>query len=248
MPSMTFYNETFFNDLMHDSARATDLKIEIFMNHFDNYQDNQFQSARLDSYLGFKCNQIEANLRHAAREMYGAGSIEKLSYARDNSLTWIGLNPAQLQTPYGEFVELLARIDITKYSSVIDLGAGYGRLGIIIGLFYPNIKFTGIELVKERVDEGNRIYSKLDIRNAVLRNAHINKSFEKSDLYFIYDYGDKNEMIQTIDLLSQLADQNHSFSVVARGSAINALIRKQAPWILQSNISLENSTLYSFNL
>lgn len=248
MPNNQKYTESFFNDLMHDSVILSDINIELFRNQFYQYQDNQIQSARLDSYLGFKCNEIETNLRLEAKEKFGAGSIEKLSYSRDKSLTWIGLNPAQLQTPYGEFVELLEKIDLNQYENIIDLGAGYGRLGLLIGLFYPKLNFLGVELVKERVDEGNRVYKKLLIKNSKLIYGHINKFLSKSDLYFIYDYGDKDEMIHTLNLLSEIADSGHGFSVVARGSAINALICEKCPWLIQSDTELENSSLYNFNL
>lgn len=242
------YTESFFNALMHDSVVLSDINLDLFRNQFELYQDNQYQSARLDTYLGFRCNDIEEKIRREAKEKFGAGSIEKLSYLRDKSLTWIGLNPAQLQTPYGEFVELLEKIDLNKYKNIIDLGAGYGRLGILIGLFYPKLNFIGVELVKERVDEGNRIYKKLFIKNSKLLYGHINKCLTKSDLYFIYDYGDKVEMIFSLNLLSELADTGHRFSVVARGSAINALICDKCPWLIKSKIVLENSTLYDFNL
>ena len=40
---------------------------------------------------------------------------------------------------------------------VVDLGAGYGRMDFVLKSLDPRIEFTGYELVKERVQEGNKI-------------------------------------------------------------------------------------------
>ena len=41
---------------------------------------------------------------------------------------------------------------------VVDLGAGYGRMGLVIAKHYPTLSFWGVEYVAERVAEGNRVF------------------------------------------------------------------------------------------
>jgi len=246
MHKPNFTSCTDFQEKLKEVASHKQLELKFFKSFSNDYSDHQYQSQLLDEFLGFQCHKIEKSLRSKAIAEYGHGSIEKWSYKLHNSLTWVGLNPAQLQTPYTEFVEILEAINLENISNILDLGAGYGRLGLLIGLFYKNIKFDGIELVKQRVNEGNRIYKKLDILNSTLYCENNIESSLDHDLYFIYDFGDKAEMLAVINKLSLLADLNKKFMIIARGSAINKLILKRAPWLIKSKIELSNSCLYYF--
>lgn len=57
--------------------------------------------------------------------------------------------------------------------TVMDLGSGFGALGMLIGLFYPEVKFIGYEILPERVDEANR---------AALANGFTNVEFRTANL------------------------------------------------------------------
>src|SRR5947209_4070238 len=76
-------------------------------------------SAAVDEWLGFEIEQVER--RVAAR----VGT----SRLGDPQEYWVGLAIQSLLTPYTEIRELLERLELRAGERLIDLGAGYGRIG-----------------------------------------------------------------------------------------------------------------------
>ncbi len=56
-----------------------------------------------------------------------------------------------VQSGYSTVLTALQMINPAVNSRFIDLGSGYGRVGMIVGLLRPDIDFSGYELVKHRV-------------------------------------------------------------------------------------------------
>src|SRR5690606_39026298 len=100
------------------------------------YQDQQLHSEYIDQILGIDVDKIEESLN---------------SKDYDNCEAWIGLAPRQLQTPYDELLMITQLLQLRENEHVLDLGAGYGRLGFVMEQQVPEAIFSGIELVAERV-------------------------------------------------------------------------------------------------
>ena len=111
------------------------------------YAEAQVHAAAVDKWLGFELDAIEARL---AREH------TNFSGARDEQ-HWIGLPIQTLQTPYTEIRELLSLLDLKPGDHIVDLGAGYGRMGFVVAAHHPGVGFTGYEVVSDRVAEGRRV-------------------------------------------------------------------------------------------
>lgn len=222
---------------------------EIFNSHDLDYSDLQDRSRKLDERFGFNVSQIEKELVLKAKEVQPNGDKSTWGKAiHDNNQTWVGLNPNQLQTTYGEFYEICDSLNFSKIKTIVDVGAGYGRLGIVSSAFDKNINFKGIEFVQERVDEGNRVFQSLNLNNCILSQADLsNPDFELqiADVYFIYDFGRIEQIDQTLSQISKLA-QGRETTVVARGRGTQSLIWSDHPWLSQvfESTMVSNSRIF----
>ncbi len=212
-----------------------------------NYKELQDFSSYFDKTLGFEIEKIENKLVKKAKELYPGGcsrSWGKSLYR--GSQTWIGLDPDQLQTTYCEFYEAISVLEPKPREVFCDLGAGYGRLGILIGLLFEKINFVGLEIVKERVEEGARIYQQLDLENVKLYcEPLVAGKIAKADYYFIYDFGTVVEIDDVLNKLSKYVKYG-TIKIIARGRGVRTLINNKHPWLSDIYQSFENSfVIYS---
>ena len=126
-------------------------------------------SSEIDTIIGFKINEIEGNLLSKARVLRPQGNMDSFGEVlHQGHQTWVGLDPQTLNTPYHELVEMCDFLKPKEDELVIDLGASYGRLGIVLSHLYPGTHFIGYELVSERVHEGNEVFMRLQMKNSKL--------------------------------------------------------------------------------
>ena len=190
-------------------------------------------SEEVDEYLGFKIKDIEHGLFLKAKGLRPEGDLNNLGHVlHGGHQTWVGLDPQTLNTPYTELKTLCDVLRPRGDELMVDLGAGYGRLGVVLAHLYPEVKFLGYELVDERVQEGNRILKKLGYTKGTLITADLTRDFSLpiAEYYFIYDYGKVAHIRQTLKELEALADQ-HSFTVIARGKGVQSIIEHEHPWL-----------------
>jgi hypothetical protein len=184
-------------------------------------------SRALDDALGF---QIEA--------------VEKAIVDLHPHTPWAGLEPQALQTPYPEIRLMLAQLDLKSGQTIVDLGAAYGRMGLVIGAHHPGVQFIGYEISLERVKEGNRILTQMPFSSANAMNGSIQLVHDDisrsdwllpdADVYFIYDFGDLESIIRVIDQLKKRAVQT-PITVVGRGRRTRDHIERHEPWLSQVN-------------
>ncbi len=56
-------------------------------------------------------------------------------------------------------------IDLTKQETLCDLGSGAGFPGIVLKIFYPNLKITLIDSLNKRINFLNKVIEELDLKN-----------------------------------------------------------------------------------
>jgi precorrin-6B methylase 2 len=184
-------------------------------------------SRALDDALGF---QIEA--------------VEKTIIEHDPHTPWAGLEPQALQTPYPEIRLMLQQLSLKSGQTIVDLGAAYGRMGLVIGAHHPEVKFIGYEISLERVKEGKRILCQFpfastgaNIGSVQLLPDDISRTdwqLPEADVYFIYDFGDLESIIRVIDQLKKRAVKT-PITVVGRGRRTRDHIERHEPWLSQVN-------------
>jgi precorrin-6B methylase 2 len=142
-----------------------------------------------------------------------------------------------LLTPYLEIRQMLEDLAPAPGSTLVDLGAGYGRIGFVVARHFPEVNFIGYEFVKERVDEGTRCLAIQGATRARLLQADLfSKSFvlPRAKFYFLYDYGSREAIEQTLNALKEAA-RAHPITVIGRGRLTRDLIEREHPWLSQVN-------------
>lgn len=188
----------------------------------------------MDKRLGYNVWSIEGELLERAQDLDPQGDMGTWGrLLHDGSQTWVGLSPHTLQTPYDELERMCEIIQPGEGTHVVDLGAGYGRMGHVLRAWSPGSHFTGVECVKVRVDEGNRSFDAHGCHQArlILQDMSAeNFTLPMADCYMIYDYGRIDHIRWTMGQLQNLAGI-HRFKVIARGKAIRSLIQYAHPWL-----------------
>lgn len=191
-------------------------------------------SLSVDKILGMRFRYVEEMLIAEARGFEPDGSHETWGPNLHHGVqTWVGLDVQTLQTPYSEIMRIFQLLKLKPYQSVVDLGAAFGRMGIVVGGLYIKNSFVGYEYVKARVDEGNRLYKELGITNSkLLAQDLVDPAFEmpEADIFFIYDYGQVQHIDHTLKQIGAIA-MKRPVKLVVRGKFTKRIIEEHHPWL-----------------
>lgn len=196
-------------DLVTSKERTLHQKsiADIFRPLLSNIQHNLTKrqiSSQIDLDLGFKIKQIEQILQMKAKLLAPEKQFDQWGPTlHGGAQTWVGLDFQILQTSYHDLKSLFQMIKPLPTEKIVDLGAGYGRVGIFLHVFYPKTQFLGLELVQERVDEGNRLLQNFRSPNKRMEVSDLNELEElpEGDIYFIYDFGSVDHIKKILHLL-----------------------------------------------
>jgi hypothetical protein len=231
---------------------------EYFFNHnllnspTGDHETSRNHSEIIDKFIGFNIAEIENNLFLQARAKTPQGNLQTWGASiHKGNQTWVGLWHQTLQTPYSELKEICDLLNPTTGSLLLDLGAGYGRLGIVLHALYPGSKFKGYEYVAERVEEGAKILNDLKCTHAELIQVDLTLedfSLPEADFYFIYDYGTIKHIRQTLKQIELMAGRK-KFKVIARGKGVISIIENEHPWLSKvfPVLRQENFNIYSMS-
>lgn len=64
-------------------------------------------------------------------------------------------------------------IDLNNYSTLCDIGTGAGFPGIVLKIFYPNLKITLVDSLNKRINFLNEVINKLSLGNIVAVHSRI---------------------------------------------------------------------------
>lgn len=155
-----------------------------------------------------------------------------------------------VQSGYSTLLTALRYLNPSQGSRLVDLGSGYGRLGLVIGLLRPDIDFLGYEFVKHRVEMATLSAENLSLQDHVhfytqdlsLKEFHI----PEAEIYYMYDPFSE-ETYQHV--LRQLVEISHhkKITIATKGNAKNWLstLGKQEGWALPQELDSGNLCLFS---
>lgn len=208
----------------------------------------RIHAKELDRKLGYRVSRIEVKLlqKYSRYDRVIDESNRKQHY--QGTQTWIGLHPQVLQTPYCDIYHALSLITDIKIEHVIDIGAGYGRVGIVLSVLYPNARFTGFEILKQRQSEGNRVFKNLGILNSNLELKNVlenNFSIPIADVYFIYDFSEKEDIDFILQGISESLKGKECYLII-RGDRVDHLINNKFnhSWRYQLTVPKSDLKLY----
>lgn len=146
-------------------ASATERKefFRKFLDHVDYHDQSWYHQAKIDSLIdlvsGIKTKQISEQIQNENRRSFND--------RHEGEETYSFAGPELLLTPYTEILNLFKSVDLKPGDTVVDLGAGFGRLGLALGVRYPNVDITGYEIVRDRIEEGARIAKEWGLDSSV---------------------------------------------------------------------------------
>ncbi|MEK6577704.1 MAG: methyltransferase domain-containing protein [Bdellovibrionota bacterium] len=203
---------------------SSDDPFPLLLKETHSYADAQAHSEKVDRWLGLKIDETESML------------IQKtdLPGFREQQL-WIGLPAKKMLTPYSEIRAILELLSLPTGSKIVDLGAGYGRMGFVIGRHFREVHFVGYEYVNERVAESNRCLAKWQFKNVKVKLGDLSSpdfKLEPADFFFIYDYGTIQAIEKTLADLKAIA-RKKKITVIGRGRLSRDTIERAEPWLSQ---------------
>ena len=206
-------------------------------------------SRDIDRYLGFRIPKVEQGLLKKYRPFYKEIDSSNKKKHYEGTQTWIGLHPQVLQTPYSEILRFFEKLKDYPISKVVDLGAGYGRVGIVLSALFPNASFLGYEILDVRIKEARRMFSRLELENCEMRSQNIlDEDFDipKADVYFIYDFSDPIDLRAILKKLDKKLFKENFF-IIAKGEGVRSLIQLKFPqfWVSHGVIHDQEWSIYS---
>lgn len=96
-----------------------------------------------------------------------------------------------VQSSYSTLLTALREIHPQQGARIVDLGSGYGRVGLVVGLLRPDMEFVGYEYVPHRVQISNDSCERFGLQERVLFYTQdlSEKSFRIPDaeIYYMFD-------------------------------------------------------------
>lgn len=129
-----------------------------------------------------------------------------------------------IQSSYATLLLALRYLRIPSGTRFVDLGSGFGRVGLVVGLLRPDITFTGFEIVSQRADMATAASEWLGMK------AHV--SFITQDLsapdfaipeaetYYLYDPFNESTYTHVLTQLNVIAAKR-KINVITKGNAKN---------------------------
>lgn len=96
-----------------------------------------------------------------------------------------------VQTSYSTIVKVLEHLKLPQSSHLVDLGSGFGRVGLTTGLWREDLRFSGYEFVSHRVAASNAAAARAGVGERVLfiEQDLSDPAFQipAADAYYLYD-------------------------------------------------------------
>lgn len=127
-----------------------------------------------------------------------------------------------VQSSYSTLLNALREINPSHGAKFIDLGSGYGRAGLVVGLLRPDIDFTGYEYVPHRVNIANASVKNLDMQKHVHFFAQdlsaLDFKIPEADIYYMYDPFSKETYKYVLDQLQEIG-HHRKITIATKGNA-----------------------------
>ncbi|WP_155897212.1 hypothetical protein [Bacteriovorax sp. BSW11_IV] len=187
----------------------------------------RLHSKNVDKILGYKIPKIEQKLLKNFRSYEQRADRSNKKDHFKGTQTWIGLHPQILQTPYSDILEIFKILEKQHVKTIVDFGAAYGRVGLVLSCLSNKYNFIGYEILDERANEAHRVFDKYNLKKAKILTCNIlDNDFPvpQADVYFIYDFSEVDDIRHIIYRIEQTYPEN-DYYIVARGERVNQALR-----------------------
>lgn len=154
-----------------------------------------------------------------------------------------------VQTSYSTLMKVLQHLRLSENAHLVDLGSGFGRVGLATGLWREDLRFSGYEFVDHRVAASNASAERAGLSDRVrfLQQDLSDPSFKipAADAYYLYDPFTACTYQYVFARLLELS-RERKISVIAKDGAR----RKFQGWMNESDWyppeSLDEGTIHLF--
>jgi len=137
-----------------------------------------------------------------------------------------------VQSSYMTILSILGKLRLPVGAHLMDLGSGFGRVGLTAGLWRDDIQFTGYEFVGHRVEASNQAAKLMGIDSRVrfVQKDLAMPDFKipKADVYYMYDPFCVDTFRRVAGRLNQIAAEV-PVTVVTKGDAGRLFISQATP-------------------
>jgi tRNA1(Val) A37 N6-methylase TrmN6 len=127
-----------------------------------------------------------------------------------------------VQSSYYTILTALAAAGSNLGARWIDLGSGYGRVGLAIGLLRPDLKIDGYEFVGHRVRLSQTLAEKVGISNKVhFHEQDLSQTdfvIPEAEVYYMYDPFSEETYRHVWNQLQRIGEKK-SILIVTKGNA-----------------------------
>lgn len=185
-----------------------------------------------DEVIGINKEMLELAEQDALR---GAESSEKRK-----ALTTLGLNENHDRW-FSNHLTLLGTLESARklgVKTIVDLGCGTGRLGLLAGLLYPDIKFIGLDLYAPRISAAQSAAHRWGFQNRIQFRVqdllNTSEALPEADFYFVF--GPTTDVEINSRVVNRLKDtlQNKKAVVSSHHNLTTRLLFAQ-PWLYKLN-------------
>jgi hypothetical protein len=149
-------------------------------------------------------------------------------------------------TSYSDLTALLSHLNLPSGSVFSELGAGFGRAGLVVGLLYPQLRYLGYELVSPRVEAAHNAHKTMRLDDRVRFQA-VNMAEweptidEDADVYYVFCSFREETGRHVLEQLRQIAERRTFRLVLNLG--MFGFEPQETPWLVHER-DLGIFTLY----
>jgi hypothetical protein len=230
------FTEKFIKDFTPAERKKFLRRVDVF--------SPEFTALKLDGLtdilLGLNSPLIQQSL---IGDMGKNASVVENRYPREQSYT--RYHSEAIQTRYADALKLFSEISPKPGQKFVDIGSGYGRVGVVAGLKVPWMKFTGYELIRERVEAAQATVKNLALQSVEYFEQNLSDPEFKippADFYYMYEPVSQSTLEKVLGDLKQVA-KTQSFTLIAtegHGQFIDFL--RQQDWLQLVRSSPESET------
>lgn len=148
----------------------------------------QLEKAEKGHELGFSLYRAFDTLDDVFRLNYAADSGSNQATTKERLYEGSGVG---VQSSYTTLLMMLRYLKISTGAEFVDLGAGFGRVGFVLGLMRPDIRFRGYEFIADRVTAANLIAKNFGVDQHVCFQAQdlsaLDFQIPVAEVYYMYD-------------------------------------------------------------
>lgn len=129
---------------------------------------------------------------------------------------------AGVQTSYATILTVLRDLNLPSGAHLIDLGSGYGRVGLVAGLWRDDLHFTGYEFAGSRVERAKLSAERAGVVDHVQFFEQdlgaLEFAIPEADVYYLYDPFSAETYLRVVTQLLAIGRQR-AITIVAKGNA-----------------------------